>query len=184
MTRERKEELVALALAVSLALHAFVMFYAKPKVMTNVARGFARAVHREPMRMEVAGPMPESALVEKPAEFEAVKDAPAARDVEFSAAPEPRSETPEAAEKALAAVSAPELSGPEESPASFDISPPDLGPKPVSAAIPVVEIRAPAPEMPASPADPGAEALKPPSSPSADFSPAESGFVFSRPALP
>jgi Mg-chelatase subunit ChlD len=170
VTRERKEELVALALAVSLALHALVMFYVKPKVMTNVARGFARVVHREPMRVAVTGPMPESALIERPAEADAVKDAPAARDMEFSAAPEPTSETPAADGKALAAVSAPELSGPEEAPASFDISPPDLGPKPVSAAIPVVEIRAPAPEMAAPPAGSGTEALKPPASPAADFS--------------
>ena len=107
MTKERSEEVLLIALALSVALHVLLMIYAKPRVMTHVAAGVERMNRRAPMKV-VSEPLRDRAAVkiESLADVEAAKAAPDAKeDAHVSAPGLERTDGAKAALEALAAVS-------------------------------------------------------------------------------
>ena len=87
MTKERSEEVVLIAMALSVALHALLMIYAKPKVMTHVAAGVERVGRRAPMKV-VSEPLRDRAVtMDSLADIEAAKAAPDAKEESLVAAP-------------------------------------------------------------------------------------------------
>ncbi len=107
MTKERSEEVLLIALALSVALHVLLMIYAKPRVMTHVAAGVERMNRRAPMKV-VSEPLRERAAVkiDSLADVEAAKAAPDAKeDAHVSAPGLERTDGAKAALEALAAVS-------------------------------------------------------------------------------
>ena len=87
MTRERREEVVLVALVVSVALHAGLMLLVRPKVMTHITP-VERTVRRAPMHVirEALGPDPVS--VADVADLAAKKDAPAVASASVAPAAE------------------------------------------------------------------------------------------------
>ena len=74
MTRERSEEVLVVAVVLSVALHILLMAYAKPKVMTQVAAGVDRYRRRAPMR--VTGEVQRS----RPVSIDSVQDVAPEKD--------------------------------------------------------------------------------------------------------
>jgi len=60
--RVRRDDLLLLALILSLAVHVGLMFYARPRVMTHVVPATVRASHRGPMNMVRARPPAEDTV--------------------------------------------------------------------------------------------------------------------------
>lgn len=149
MTRETKGELIVTALVVSALVHVGVMLYAKPKVMTHVAAGGARAVARPPMRVTKEVPRPEPVKIDAVEDLDAQKDAPQAETV---AATEPLpSEAPDVLPVAVkaAVASVPAAPAVEAAAPVFDAEPLRLDAL-VSAKIPRAPIETPsAPDVPA-----------------------------------
>jgi hypothetical protein len=180
VTRERREEIVALALAISLVLHIGVMFYAKSKVMTHIARGFARVTHRQPMRMDTKSPPPPAAITGEATELAPAKDAPAAvgpEDPALTGTVEPMESKSRPLPPVLADAAVPEIA-----PASFDFDPPKFDGAKVSAKIPVAEILPPVPVCVAGAAQPmpsAPVAFSPPKMPAVGVDP-DSMFAPSR----
>ena len=96
MTKERREDVLLVALVCSVALHVGLMLLVRSQVMT---RSVAPARHERtaPMRVTRAAPRPDPAKIEEILDLKAAKDAPAA--VEEKAAPRapaPSAEKPSA----------------------------------------------------------------------------------------
>ena len=107
MTKERSEEVLLVALALSVALHVLLMIYAKPRVMTHVAAGVERMNRRAPMKV-VSEPLRDRAAVkiESLADVEAAQAAPDAKEDAHVVAPGLEGmDGAKAALEALAAVS-------------------------------------------------------------------------------
>ena len=75
MTNERRQDVLLIALIVSILAHIGLMIYAKPKVMTHIAAGFSRLTNKVPMRVteatEKPAPIRAEALPDRAAEREA-----------------------------------------------------------------------------------------------------------------
>lgn len=118
MTKERREEVLLVAIVVSLAIHAGLMLLVKTQVMTIVSP-VSRVSRREAMRVVKRSPRPEPVKLESVVDKAARKDAPAvAQEFGVPRSPAPktedfRSEVPEA--------QIPELTAPERvAPAVFE----------------------------------------------------------------
>ena len=64
MTYESKNDVIAFALAISLAVHLAGMFWARPKVMTTVAPGVQRVARRGPMDVTKATERPDPVKID------------------------------------------------------------------------------------------------------------------------
>ncbi|MGN0832179.1 MAG: VWA domain-containing protein [Kiritimatiellia bacterium] len=146
MTDERREEVVLIALVVSAAVHAALMLFARPQVMTRPVP-VARKERSVPMRVVQNASQPDPVRLEQILDLEAVKDAPpVAGDASV-----PRAEAP-GATKATARVPEPEtteLAAPDLTPAVFEAR---LSDRTVAAPVPIVRMETP--ELPG--ADPSA----------------------------
>ena len=99
MTKERTQEVIVIAFALSLAIHIGTMLYAKHRVMTRVADGYERK-ERRTMRVTKASAKPEKEIKKVLEDLAPLKDAPKVEN----AAKEVRG-----AELKSAALSMPEL---------------------------------------------------------------------------
>lgn len=137
MTSERREEVVLIALVVSVAVHAALMLFARPQVMTRPLP-VARKERSAPMRVVRDVPRADPVSLERILDLEAVKDAPpVAGDASV-----PRTEAPEAT-RASARVPEPEtadLEAPNLTPAVFEAK---LSDRAVAAPSPIVRIETP-----------------------------------------
>ena len=84
MTRERREEVVLVALVVSAAIHVALMLLVRAQVMTRPGSGIAKPPHREPMRIVNRVRRPDPAKIEEILDLQAVKDAPPAGEISSS----------------------------------------------------------------------------------------------------
>ena len=80
MTRERREEVVLIALVVSVAIHVALMLLVRSEVMTRSASGIAKPSRREPMRVVNRARRPDPAKIDEILDLKAVKDAPPVRE--------------------------------------------------------------------------------------------------------
>ena len=137
MTNERREEVVLIALVVSVAIHAALMLFARPQVMTRPVP-VARKERSAPMRVVRHAPPADPVSIEKILDLEAVKDAPpVAGDASV-----PRAEAP-GATKAAARVPEPkleELSAPDPAPSVFEAR---LSDSAVAAPSPIARVEPP-----------------------------------------
>ena len=76
MTKERREEVLLIALVASLAIHVGLMLLVRAQVMTRSASGLVRTSRREPMRVVNCVVRPDPAKIEEILDLKAVKDAP------------------------------------------------------------------------------------------------------------
>ena len=139
MTKERREEVLLIALVCSVAVHVGLMLAVRSHVMTRPTVA-ARTERTAPMRVTRAAPRPDPVKIEEILDLKALKDAPAAA-ADPSA---PRAAAPSAPKAALE-TPAPELSkasAPEAPKPLFDIKP--VGQVPVApAAVPLTRIETP-----------------------------------------
>ena len=80
MTRERREEVLLIAVVVSLAVHIGLMLLVRTQVMTRSASGIMKPSRREPMRVVNRVQRPDPAKIEEILDLKAVKDAPPVND--------------------------------------------------------------------------------------------------------
>ena len=143
MTRERREEVLLIAVVVSLAIHISLMLLVRSEVMTRSGSGIAKPSRREPMRVVTRVQRPDPAKIAEIMDLKAVKDAPPA--VEASVAP--RAETPLPNTAAVAKkIEAPklrieEIRPPEGAAAKFEIRPVGLDARPQ--VVPMTKIETP-----------------------------------------
>jgi len=76
MTNERREEVVLVALAVSVAIHVALMFLVKTQVMTQTTSVTRRTDRAVPMRVTERAPAPDPVKIEELLDLKAIKDAP------------------------------------------------------------------------------------------------------------
>ena len=141
MTRERSEEVVLLALVVSVAVHIGLMVLVKPQVMTTTLSTATRNDRRPPMRVVRSEAAPEPAKIEELLDLAAAKDAPPAvgdASAPLAAAPTASAVLPEApkADSAKPAEPMPEVRP------ILDTRPVDVKPGSI-AAIPMGRIETP-----------------------------------------
>ena len=79
MTKERREEVLLVALVVSVAIHIALMLFVRSQIMTRA--NVAKTARREAMRVTNRAPRPSLAKIEEIMDLKAVKDAPPARDL-------------------------------------------------------------------------------------------------------
>ena len=157
MTKERREEVLLVALVVSVAVHIALMFFVRSQVMTRA--GVAKTVRREPMRVTDRAPRPSPAKIEEIMDLKAVKDAPPARDMAGTPLPSADSmETPVAEKKVEAPrIEAEAPSAPDEiAVTKFATRPPSATPRP-----PMPMTRIETPQMKETPAAPEFSVLVP-----------------------
>ena len=87
MTKERSEEVLLVAIVLSVALHILLMVYAKPRVMTHVVGGIVREARRAPMRVTGELPKMQTVRIDSVKDVEASKPAPEAKSGGGIAAP-------------------------------------------------------------------------------------------------
>ena len=141
MTKERREEVLLVALVVSVAIHVALMLFVRSQVMTQA--GPAKTVRREPLRVTNRAPRPSPAKIEELMDLKAVKDAPPARDLAGTPLPSADSMSAPVAEKQVEAprVEAEAPSAPSEiAVTKFATRPPDAVPRP---AVPMTRIETP-----------------------------------------
>ena len=155
MTRERREEVLLIAVVVSLAIHIGLMLLVRSEVMTRSGSGIVKPTRREPMRVVNRVQRPDPAKIEEIMDLKAVKDAPPA--VETGVAPRSAELVPNTTgvERKLEAPAAriEELARPPEvAAAKFEIRPVGLDAKPQ--VVPMTKIETPSmSEAPASTPD-------------------------------
>ena len=76
MTKERREEVLLVAVGVSLAVHVALMLLVRAQVMTRSGSGILKTARREPMRVLSRVERPTPAKIEEILDLRAVKDAP------------------------------------------------------------------------------------------------------------
>ncbi len=79
MTRERREEVVLIALVASVLVHVGLMILIKSHVMTHVVPPSVRVARRPPMRVTKSVPRPEPIKITSVADLKARQDAPSAK---------------------------------------------------------------------------------------------------------
>ena len=143
MTRERREEVLLVAVVVSLAIHIGLMLLVRSEVMARAGSGLAKPSRREPMRVVNRVERPDPAKIAEILDLEALKDAPPA--VEADVAPRAESPLPNTAavEKKLEApkLRIEEMRPPEIAAAKFEIRPVGLDAKPQ--VVPMTKIETP-----------------------------------------
>ena len=142
MTRERREEVVLVALVVSVALHVGLMLLVRPKVMTHITP-VERTVRRAPMHVirEALGPDPVS--VADVADLAAKKDAPAVAAA--TAAPAAEAPSSESFSADVPPVDLPVVRADTPVAAAvFDATPVGLTGRGGSFAVPVARVETPA----------------------------------------
>jgi len=77
MTRERREEVILVALVASIVVQVGLMALVRSQVMTHVVPASVRAVHRPPMRVTKRLSQPDPVAIASVADIAARKDAPA-----------------------------------------------------------------------------------------------------------
>ena len=80
MTRERREEVLLIAVVVSLAIHIGLMLLVRSEVMTRSGSGIVKPSRREPMRVVTRVQRPDPAKIAEILDLKAVKDAPPVRE--------------------------------------------------------------------------------------------------------
>ena len=144
MTKERREEVVLIALVASVAIHVALMLLVRAQVMTRSASGIARPPHREPMRIVNRVRRPDPAKIEEILDLEPVKDAPPVREERkvpgaeclVPGVPQANPKNVESPEKAVSEQVAPEIA-----PAKFDVRP--VGLDASKPAVPMARIETP-----------------------------------------
>ena len=86
MTKERREEVVLVALVASLAIHAGLMFLVRPQVMTRIAPAVQKMAQKGPMRVVHREEVPEPVKFETVSDVQALKDAPPVKGASVSPA--------------------------------------------------------------------------------------------------
>ena len=115
MTRERREEVLLVALVASVAIHVGLMMLMKTQVMTTVTP-VTKVARREAMRVTERAPRPEPVKIESVADKAALKDAPAvAQDLSAPRTSAPKADDfrAEVPESELPQVKSPEQVSPE-----------------------------------------------------------------------
>ena len=145
MTKERREEVVLIALVISVVIHAALMMLVRAQVMTRSVSGLAKTPHREPMRIVNRVQRPDPAKIEEILDLKPMKDAPPVRsaecrvqsaELEALGASQVRSKDLGLSESAIAESVAPEVA-----PAKFEARPVGLdAPRP---AMPMTRIETP-----------------------------------------
>ena len=131
MTKERRDEVLLVALVVSAAIHIALMFFVRSQVMTRA--NVAKTVRHEPMRVTNRAPRPSPAKIEEIMDLKAVKDAPPARDLAGTPLPSAGGMKMPAAEKKVEPprVEAKAPSAPSEiAVTKFETRPPSAVPRP------------------------------------------------------
>lgn len=157
MTKERREEVLLVALVVSVAIHVALMFFVRSQVMTRA--GVVKTVRREPMRVTNRAPRPSPAKIDEIMDLKAVKDAPPAQDMAGAPLPSADGMKSPVAEKK---VEPPRIEA--EAPAApagfsvtkFETRPPSAAPRP-----PMPMTRIETPRMKETPAAPEFSILVP-----------------------
>ena len=90
MTRERREEVLLIAVVASLAVHIGLMLLIRTQVMTRSGSGVVKPSRREPMRVVNRVQRPDPAKIEEILDLKAVKDAPPVAEAGVA----PRAEVP------------------------------------------------------------------------------------------
>jgi len=141
MTRERREEVILVALVLSVALHVGLMILVKSQVMTEVVPAGVRAAHRPPMRVRKQASRPDPVKIREVADVAARRDAPAVRQAE--SAPVPDAPSAEGFEAEVPSVEAPVAAAPEQlAETVFDAKPVGVGTTPVPA-VPILKVETP-----------------------------------------
>ena len=131
MTKERRDEVLLVALVVSVAIHVALMFFVRSQVMTHA--NVAKTVRREPMRVTNRAPRPSPAKIEEIMDLKAVKDAPPARDLAGTPLPSADNMKTPVAEKKVEPprIEAEAPSAPSEiAVTKFETRPPSATPRP------------------------------------------------------
>lgn len=118
MTKERREEVILLALVISVALHVGLMFFVRPEVMVRVTPSGRRVMRRAPMRVAESRPAERPQSIDELLDIKPLREAP---KVDSLAVREP--EAPKADATAPSpdlSVSVPELSAPPTDMAKFE----------------------------------------------------------------
>lgn len=139
--RDGRSEILITAIFFSVMVHVGTMFYAKTKVMTEVAPGAPRAVRREPMRVTRNIPPPDTVKIEAVRDVDALKDAPKANDIAPTALESVIEE-----KKIAPSIDIPNPEDPPPAPidvTTLDISPISIDKSPSKLAIPMSTIEVP-----------------------------------------
>jgi Mg-chelatase subunit ChlD len=78
MKRDGLDEILFVAIVLSIIAHIGAMFYVRPRVMTSIASGVAKIEKRQPMRVTRDLPQPPPVRIEAVKDVDALKDAPEA----------------------------------------------------------------------------------------------------------
>ncbi len=78
MKKDHGEDLIALAVVLSVVAHVALMLFARTKVMTHVDRSALKERHREAMRVEDYKPIEDPVAIERIKDIMSVRDAPEA----------------------------------------------------------------------------------------------------------
>ena len=148
MTKERSEEVLLIAIVLSVALHILLMVYAKPRVMTHVVGGISRQERRAPMRVTGELPKMQPVKIDAIKDVQASKPAPEAKSVESLVVPglEGTGEAPALPEAVAAAALAESVKPKSEEAYRFSEEALKLD-KRGSIKIPVVEVEVPSAQM-------------------------------------
>ena len=143
MTRERREEVLLIAVVASLAIHIGLMLLVRSEVMTRAGSGIAKPPRREPMRVVNRVQRPDPAKIAEILDLKAVKDAPPAVEAGVAPRAEAQLPNPVAVEKKLEApkLRIEEARPPEVAAAKFEIRPVGLDARPQ--AVPMTKIETP-----------------------------------------
>ena len=141
MTKERGQDLVAVVIVLSVAIHVGLMFFMRAKVMTHVVRSKSGDRHREAMRVDDYRPVDDPVAIERIKDIMSARPAP---EAEASEAPMPVTEQlPDNAlkhwEGEAPAPVAPEPDKVPVAPDAFDIKPIQLDEGLAPDPIPTVE---------------------------------------------
>lgn len=142
MKRDGLDEILFVAIVLSIIAHIGAMFYVRPRVMTSIASGVAKIEKRQPMRVTRDLPQPPPVRIEAVKDVDALKDAPEAAGMAAHALEdvvvenEKLTATPEVDHPAVAQLD------PLES-VSFDIKPISIDKSSHSLSIPIESIETP-----------------------------------------
>lgn len=143
MTRERREEVLLIAVVVSLAIHIGLMLLVRSEIMTRSGSGIVKPSRREPMRVVNRVQRPDPAKIAEILDLKAVKDAPPA--VEAGVAPRAEAPLPNGGtvEKKLEVpkLQIEEMRPPQVAAAKFEIRPVGLDARPQ--VVPMTKIETP-----------------------------------------
>jgi len=141
MTRERREEVILIALTASIVVHVGLMILVKSQVMTQVVPSSVRAVHRPPMRVKKHASRPDPVQIKALADVAAIKEAPAV--AQAAALPVTSAPSTEHFKAEVPSVEVPVAEAPAKlTEMVFDAKPVGVGTTPVSA-VPILKVETP-----------------------------------------